>query len=138
MMDRALPEERPPSPFSYTSPPKITAEVPLAAEYLPPKPAIELSNIQRAKDQEGSNELGKEHNKHRVLNDNYRQRTRPSIVQNKSYVPRAVNNRLATGAINIYNYTKYDMELLPPDLRSEKQMKVSPMFSRPDKSILYR
>jgi hypothetical protein len=74
MMDRALPEERPPSPFSYTSPSKITAEVPLAAEYLPPKPAIVLANIQRVKDQEDSNEFGE-----KTLNEAYRQKTRPSI-----------------------------------------------------------
>jgi hypothetical protein len=85
MMDRVLPEERPPSPFSYTSPPKITIEVPLAAEYLPPKPAIELANSQRAKDQEGSNELGEEHNKHRVVNEAYRQKTRPSIFQHHMF-----------------------------------------------------
>lgn len=134
MMNRALPDDRPPSPFIYESQKKVNVdEPPPPAEYLQPQSANNLAYISRPANLKGS-QRNERSGKIHGLKSKDKTNNIPSIFQNKSYVPTGTNLQSADKR---YDFTERDM-MLQLDPRIEKQMRVSPIFHRPDKATLYR
>ncbi|XP_053400373.1 protocadherin-like protein [Mercenaria mercenaria] len=125
MLNRALPDDRPPSPFMYNVPPRLRGEPPAAAEYIEPGPAISLAHISGPPKPSSVGIKRK-----RVTNIKPKAKHIPSLFQNKAYAP----TRIALPRSVDETFTKE--QLTQPDV-SNKRATISPLFGRSNGSKLY-
>jgi hypothetical protein len=135
MMNRALPDDRPPSPFTYNAPQRVTVEPPPAAEYIPLQPAIKLNNVS---DPSEPRSRKRKINSTSTTNNATKVNNVPSLFQNKSLATNAMNLPWATNDTNKYEFTTGDAMLSRPAIAAADAEMFSPLFSRPDDSKLYR
>ncbi|XP_060589499.1 uncharacterized protein LOC132744737 isoform X2 [Ruditapes philippinarum] len=134
MMNRALPDERPPSPFTYNAPPRVTVEPPPAAEYIPLEATINLNNVS---DPSKPNSRKRKLNSTSITNKATKVNNAPSLFQNNSLATNAMNLPWGTNETNKYEFTTGDAMLSRPAIAAIDAERFSPLFSRPDDSKLY-
>jgi hypothetical protein len=93
MMNRALPDDRPSSSFTYNAPQRVTVEPPPAAEYIPLQTAVNLNNLSDPSEPRSRKiQL--------ALQITQQVNNVPSLFQNKSLATNATNLPWATKDTN--------------------------------------